>query len=202
MRTVIFGSGDIKDYNRVKDYIRPDDYIICADGGYDHTAAAGIRADMLIGDFDSIKKLPDNIKTVRYPQKKDLTDSELALKEAEALGSEEILLFGFTGDRADHTAANMLLLTRYGNAVIIDDNNEIRLLDGSLEIFGKVGQTVSIVPVCGDLKGVTTEGLEYSLNNETLYIGESRGVSNVMTAERAVIKCSCGKALVIKPSRV
>ncbi|MCD8390635.1 MAG: thiamine diphosphokinase [Firmicutes bacterium] len=212
MRTVIFGGGEIKDYGRVREYIQDGGYIICADGGYDHALAMGIKPDLLIGDFDSISAVPDDIKTVRYPVKKDMTDSEIALETAiktantesanAAAAKTEILLFGFTGDRADHTLANMLLLLKYKNAVIIDDNNEIRPLCGTLEINGRVGQTVSIIPVNGDLRGVVTEGLEYPLNGETLRIGESRGVSNVMTGDTASISCKEGQGLVIKVEKV
>ena len=199
-RSVVIGGGEIKDYERVKSYIEDNDYIICADGGYDHAAKMGLDADILIGDFDSISKVPDDIKKVQYPVRKDLTDSHIALEYAK--DSDEILLFGFTGDRYDHSLTNLLLLISYPNAVIIDDNNEIRLLRNELKIQGSIGQTVSIIPVNGDLEGVKTTGLEYPLNGETLYFSDSRGVSNVMTQNECQIYSEKGIALVIKVEKV
>ena len=198
MRAVIIGSGEIKDYEKAKKRINAEDYIICADGGYDHAVKMGIKPDILIGDFDSIEKVPDDIEQVQYPTRKDMTDSHIALELAKEKGYNEMLLLGFTGDRADHSLTNILMLINYPEAVIADDNNEIRLITDTAELCGNAGDTISIIPVCGDWEGITTTGLEYPLNDETLYLGDSRGVSNVMTAEKCMITCKSGIGLVIK----
>ena len=202
MRAVIIGSGEIKDYEKAKSRICAEDYIICADGGYDHAVKMGIKPDILIGDFDSIKQIPDDIEYLQYPTRKDMTDSHIAMDMAMEKGYNEMLLLGFTGDRADHSLTNILLLINYPDAVIADDNNEIRLIKDTVGLSGKVGDTVSIIPICGDLTGVTTTGLEYPLENETLYLGDSRGVSNVMTAEKCTVTCNGGVGLVIKVDKV
>ena len=37
-------------------------FIICADSGYDKALQAGIKPDLILGDFDSLENpLPDNI---------------------------------------------------------------------------------------------------------------------------------------------
>ena len=202
MRAVIIGSGEIKDYEKAKSRICAEDYIICADGGYDHAVKMGIKPDILIGDFDSIKRVPEDIEQVQYPTRKDMTDSHIALELAKENGYDEMLLLGFTGDRADHSLTNILLLINYPEAVIADDNNEIRLIKDAVELSGNIGDTLSIIPICGDLTGITTSGLEYPLDNETLYLGDSRGVSNVMTAEKCVITCKGGMGLVIRVDKV
>jgi thiamine pyrophosphokinase len=46
---------------------------------------------------------------------------------------------------------------------------------------------------------VTTAGLEYPLEAETLPAGVGRGVSNVFTAERAEITVTDGVVLVVRP---
>lgn len=202
MRAVIIGNGDIKDYEYIKSKIRGTDFIICADGGYNHAARMGIEPNVLIGDFDSAEGFENVRERIEYPVRKDCTDGELAAAYAVEKGCEELVFIAMTGDRLDHTIADILLLDRCKNGVLIDDNNEIYLLKDELTIKGKRGQTLSIVPVNGDARGLTTEGLEYPLSDETLYFASSRGISNVMTAEECRIKIKSGTALVIKVEKV
>lgn len=202
MRTVIIGNGAIGSYGYIKEKISESDYIICADGGYNHAKAMGIAVNLLVGDFDSIDDLPNNIEQIRYPVRKDVTDSHIALQRAREMGSEEIILLGFTGDRLDHTINNIMLLLEYREAVIIDDNNEIRILKDTVKLKGKKGQTVSIIPISSDLLNVTTKGLEYPLNSETLYLSDSRGISNVMTDNECEISIQGGLGLLIKVEKV
>lgn len=202
MRAVIIGSGSISDCEYIKSKLNKDDYIICADGGYDHAVRLGVEPDILIGDFDSVSELPKNTEKIKYPVRKDFTDGEIAVKYAAEHGFDEVLMLGMTGDRADHTITDILLLTQCKSGCVMDDNNEIYLLRGSVTVYGNIGDTVSIVPVGGDVCGVTTQNLEYPLDNETLYFGESRGVSNVMTANACTITAKSGIGLVIKVRNV
>lgn len=202
MRAVIICSGSIADYGYIKSKIHDGDYVICADGGYDHAVKMGIAPDILIGDFDSVSKLPENTEIIKYPKRKDFTDGEIAVKYAVENGFDEVLLLAATGNRADHTITDILLLTQCKNGCIIDDNNEIYLLRDNVTLSGRAGDTVSIVPVGGNVEGVTTQNLEYPLNGETLYFGESRGVSNVMTENTCVISAKKGLGLVIKVRNV
>lgn len=197
MRAVILGNGKINDYAKTAEMIRPDDYIICADGGYNHTERLGISADLIIGDFDSIKHLPEGIEKVKYPVRKDLTDGEFALLEAEKRNPERILMFGFCGDRADHMLTNILMLAEHTRASMADEKNEIFALTDKVEINGKCGKTLSIIPIKGDIDGITTEGLEYPLFDESLHFGKSRGVSNVIISDKCVISRKNGIGIIV-----
>lgn len=202
MRAVIIGNGDIKDYGYIKSKIKSTDFIICADGGYNHAVNMGINADVLIGDFDSALGIEDAQNKIEYPTRKDYTDGELAVDYALNHGYDDIVLIAMTGDRLDHTMADIFLLDKCPKGVLIDDNNEIYLAKDILSVEGKKGQTLSIIPINGDAEGVTTSGLEYPLDDETLYFGASRGISNVMLDEKCEIKIEKGTALVIKVERV
>ena len=198
MRAVIIGGGSISDYAYIKSKIKADDYIICADSGYDHAVKLGVKPNIIIGDFDSISQIPDDTDIIKYPVRKDFTDGELAVQYAVGHNFKDVLMLAVTGDRLDHTITDILLLTQCENGCVIDDNNEVYLLNGKLEISGKPGDTLSILPINGDLTCITTENLEYPLADETLYFGKSRGVSNVMTGDRCVITAKSGMGLVIK----
>ncbi len=51
-----FCGGEIVDYDRVRARIRQGDMLICADSGYRHAKIMGLRPDIVLGDFDSMKK--------------------------------------------------------------------------------------------------------------------------------------------------
>lgn len=198
MRAVIIGNGDIKNYDYIKNKINNSDFIICADGGYNHAVKLGIEPDVLIGDFDSAIGFESVKNRIEYPARKDYTDGELAVMYAADRGYEDIILIAMTGNRLDHTMTDIFLLDRCKKGILIDDNNEIYLLKDRLSVNGRKGQTLSIIPINGDACGVTTSGLEYPLDNEILYFGSSRGISNVMLEDKCEITINSGKALVIK----
>lgn len=203
MRAVIIGNGDIKDYEYISAKLRKSDYIICADGGYRHAKAMEIKPAVLIGDMDSInsdEKFDGDI--INLPVRKDFTDSEVCVKYVLLKDFDDILMLGFTGTRQDHTITNLMLLKQIADngkkAHIVDEHNEIYYTAQENIIYGKKGDIVSIIPFSGDLVGVSTSGLDYPLDNETLFFGESRGVSNVMTSNKCQITIQSGFGLIIK----
>lgn len=200
MKAVLIANGSISDYEGIKKYVVEGGTVICADGGYDHAKKIGIEPDVLIGDMDSIKSCGTDIKKIVYPKRKDYTDSELVLEYAVKNGFDRLVLLGFIGTRIDHTVTNLELLCKYENieAVMIDEHNEIRSLKKENILRGKKGDIVSIIPLGGDVSDVTTEGLEYPLEKETLFFSSGRGVSNVMTGSKCMISVGLGKGLIIK----
>ena len=196
MRGVIICGGNVGDY--IKNYVTTDDFVICADSGYDHAKRFGITPDIVIGDMDSTKftDIPEEKRV--YPVRKDYTDSELAIMYAEESEFDSVLLFGMIGTRMDHSLANIGMISRLENAVIIDENNEIYFAENEFSLDGKPGDIISIIPFSGELSGITTKGLDYPLENGTIKCGTSLGVSNVMTEERCHIKIEKGKALIIR----
>lgn len=196
MRAVVIGNGTIRNYEYMKKKLRSGDFIICADGGLRHARAMGISPDIAIGDFDSSEK-DDSVRSYVYPARKDFTDGELAVAYAAEQGYDEILLIGMTGDRLDHTLSDIFLMSRYPGTYLADDKNDVYILHSSLTICGCRGKTLSIIPICGDLCGITTSGLEWQLENDTLYFGTSRGNSNVIINESCTISVNSGTGLVI-----
>ena len=196
MRGIIICGGTVGEY--IKNYIKPDDFVICADSGYDHAKKFGIKADIVIGDMDSTKYGDISEEKMLYPKRKDFTDSELAIMYAEKKGFESVLLFGMIGTRMDHSLANIGMISRLKNAVIIDENNEICFAENEFSLNGKPGDIISIIPFWEDLFGVTTVGLDYPLVDGEIKCGTSLGISNVMTGDNCRIKIEKGKALIIR----
>ena len=71
----------------------------------------------------------------------------------------------------------------------------IYVINKSRTIQGAAGQTVSLIPIGGDACGVSTSGLEWPLGDETLFMGGSRGVSNLLLGEQALINVKDGTLL-------
>ena len=196
MTGVIICGGNVGEY--IKDYINAGDFVICADSGYDNAKRFGINPDIVIGDMDSTAYGDIAEEKRIYPKRKDFTDSELAIMYAMEKGFEKVLLFGMIGTRMDHSLANIGMLSRLKNAVIIDENNEIYFAERDLFLDGKPGDIISIIPAREDLFGVTTDGLDYPLEKGTIKFGTSLGVSNVMIKNTCRITIEKGAAFIIR----
>lgn len=209
MRAIIFANGQMNEKPDALEFISPDDLIVAADGGLSHCKTLGATPRIIVGDMDSAK-LPDlrrmeisNVEIVRSPRRKDETDLELALKKAVEKGADRILILGALGARWDMTFCNVLLLgAEFLNGIdvrIADGRTEIARVKGgqSVEFAGVPGDRLSIFPLRGEAEGVTLRGLEYSLNDETLPFGSTRGLSNVFKSESARISLKKGILVVL-----
>ena len=196
MRAVIIGNGDIADYEYIKSRLSQEDFIICADGGIRHTVGLGVKPNIVIGDFDSAAG-SEGVEKCVYPTDKDFTDGELAVSYAMENGYDEILMIAMTGKRLDHTLTNIFQLTRRSGISLVDENNEIFAVWDTLKICNRKEKTLSVIPVFGDLTGVTITGMKYPLNNETLYFAEGRGNSNVITEDECTISVKSGIGIVL-----
>jgi thiamine pyrophosphokinase len=203
-RAVIFANGVINNLDDALSLLLPGDILIAADGGGRHCRQLGLRPDILIGDFDSLDQ-PEleafqaaGAEIIRHPARKDYTDLELAIRHAQVIEVDEILVLGALGARWDQTMANLLLPAAADFAEtpirLMDGVQEVLLVRGGdeLEIRGQPGNTVSLIPLGNDARGITTHGLEYPLNNETLYFGATRGISNALLGQSASVKVEAG----------
>lgn len=208
MKALIFAGGHVKDYTSLKVYVKDVDFIICADSGTHHALKMGIKPDLIIGDLDSInsealaKVKEMGITVDKYPPEKDYTDTDLALRIAYEKGASEAILIGGIGSRPDHSLANILLTVQFNNmglkVKLVGENWEIFLIDKKAEILGKKGDLLSLIPISPQVTGVTTYGLYYSLQKDTLYLGQALGISNIFIKEKAVISIESGLLLAIK----
>ncbi len=182
--------------------------IVCADGGDRHLEAVGVMPDVVVGDMDSIRDETlrhyeeSGCRAMRYPRRKDETDTELALKEAFALDPAEVWIWGAMGRRLDHTLANLSLLAcglKRGIAVkLVDSWCEVFMVERKAVLDGRRGQTVSLFPVLQKAAGVTLRGFDYPLTNAEMDPGRPCGISNRLAADRGTIEIESGLLLVIR----
>ena len=210
-RIILFANGEYSSPEFYLSKVREEDFIICADGGTNTAFSLGIIPDLVIGDFDSVNtevlEILSEWKTefIRYPAEKDESDLELALMKASALQPKEIIIFGALGRRLDHIFANLMLLTVPLEAgvrsVILEEDYEIYLIEEEITLDQKEGSLLSLFPLTDKVVGVSTEGLKYPLDNEDLFLGPSRGLSNEFAAEKAKIRIRDGKLLIIQAKK-
>jgi thiamine pyrophosphokinase len=185
--------------------------VIAADSGAAWLTSVGATPDLVIGDMDSIEPelldrlARDGVAIERHPSAKDASDAELAVARAVADGADEIVMLGgLGGERLDHELANLLLLADPRWAAI-----RLRLVRGAttvrglhagqtLEVEGPAGSSVTLLPIGGDARGISTAGLRYPLTGETLRIGQSRGLSNEVERPPASVALEGGTLLVIE----
>ncbi|MBN1921889.1 MAG: thiamine diphosphokinase [Anaerolineae bacterium] len=200
MRIIIFANG-IMDHPRADAirWIGPGDVIVAANGGTRHALDAEVIPQHIIGDLDSLE--PELQAQLRasgtvfqtHPPAKDETDLELALLWAAEQPAETIVVLGALGGRPDQALANLLLL-----ALPALEGREVILAGGAWTIscirggetrvlHGSPGDTISLIPLGGDVHGVSTTGLAYPLRDETLHFGQARGVSNELACEEATV---------------
>lgn len=204
MRAIVFANGQRPSGPLPPWVFTPGALILAADGGAAHCLAHGLAPDVVVGDFDSLPPAElaslaaAGTEVLRHPRRKDFTDLDLALQLAVERGAEEVLVLGAFGQRWDMTLANVLLgvaphlaAARCG---FVDGSQVLWPLRGpaTLTITGRPGDTVSLIALCGDADGLTTAGLEWPLAGQTLVLGSTRGVSNVLVGDLATITLERG----------
>ena len=92
----------------------PGDLVLAADGGYRALYSLGYTPDLLLGDFDSLGDLPlpPDLPVLRFPARKDDTDTGLALRHGLDRGYRDFALYGCAGGRVDHLLANLQSMAR------------------------------------------------------------------------------------------
>jgi len=208
MKIAIVANGELENHPRLQTIWRNADLRIAADGGaLNAREHLGRAPHILIGDFDSLddptRAWCEDAHTefMQYPSAKDETDLELAIALAMTRGADEITILGAVGGRFDQMIANTFLLIKPARrqipARIAGTNFDAWIATQQATITGKIGEIVSLIPLTERVEGIVTRGLQYPLQNETLYLGSSRGVSNVLIAEHAEIVFDQGMVLVV-----
>jgi len=181
MACYIFGAGSFDGLDR-----RPakGDYVIAADGGYRWCLQEGIEPDLLLGDFDSLREVPDFPRILRVPVEKDDTDMMLAVKKGLALGQRTFHLYGgLGGTRTDHTIANLqtlLYLAVRGAQGYLYGRGEwyTAIRDGSADFPARPEGILSVFCMGAPASGVTIRGGQYPLEDACLTADFPLGVSN------------------------
>ncbi len=182
------------------------DFVVGVDGGTNVLYSCGIWPHLVIGDMDSIDVevlaacMKKGIEVLEYPSEKDETDLELAVREAIGMSPREIVCAGILGNRPDHTLANLQLLqvpAKQGIRVkCYFETGVLYAVNNALELEGKAGDTVSLLPITEKVTGITLEGFKYLLEDGEMISGSPLGISNELVGDRGAIRIKEGVLLV------
>ncbi|MBQ8814707.1 MAG: thiamine diphosphokinase [Lachnospiraceae bacterium] len=196
---VIVGAGNIAESEVI---VNPEDYVIGADGGMDYLKRHGIRADMALGDFDSLGYVPEHHNLVVHPVMKDDTDMMLAVKAGLARGYRKFRLYGGLGGRLDHTLANLqtlICLAEQGaEAQLIGEGVRITAIhNGKISFDASHEGIISVFCLSGKAEGVWIRGLKYPVEDVELTSDRPLGVSNEFVGVESEIGVRAGTLIIL-----
>jgi thiamine pyrophosphokinase len=160
-------------------------FVVVLDGAIHKVLNKQIKIDVLLGDFDQSLNIDEitsqqpDIEVVHTPDQ-NKTDLEKAIEFVIERGHKAANIVWATGKRADHSITNMTNMVRYKSQiklVIIDNHSKIFPINGSFEKWYPQKTPISLIPV-GEVLGITTSGLKYNLQDESLTLGFRTGNSN------------------------
>ncbi|WP_058301396.1 thiamine diphosphokinase [Gorillibacterium timonense] len=208
-RAVIFSGGELGAWALAE--IQPGDRLIGADHGAWFLVENGQTPDLSIGDFDSVsgtelRLIEEASRSMEAcdPIDKDYTDTEMAVERALADSPSSITLLGVLGTRFDHSLANVHLLVKCAergvSCRIVDAHNEVTLVQPGrpLTVTKNRFANVSLLPLTPQVTGITLSGFLYPLEEATLTMGQSLGISNVLNGDEGTVRTAAGLLLIIQ----
>ena len=199
---LILGNGEPPSRELINQFIGGDTLLLCADGGADTARRYDLVPDYIVGDLDSISRASsagvDPTHIIRVDADNTGTDIQKVLRHAVDLGISEAVLLGFTGGRTDHLLWNLSVFKTFAEQIalrIVDEYCDLRLIGQRIRFRATIGQKISLCPLNGPVDGITTTGLKFALQNESLVPGLRDGISNEVVGDIVEIEVERGDLL-------
>ncbi len=203
MRAFIFCGGEIFP-DTIEERAEDGDLVIAADSGYTNAKKMGAKIDLLVGDFDSMKDIPEDAREIfRVPAEKNATDTQLAVELALGRGADEIIIVGSTSGRFDHAASLLAILEDLWDkripAIVVNGHNRVRFLRNSgVIILRSQYKYFSVVALDEKVKGVSIDGAKYPLKNKEILRRNQFAISNEIVKNCALITVKKGAVYVVE----
>lgn len=188
-----FGAGTYYS-NEKADY--ENSFIIGVDAGIKEIEKRGLKADLIIGDFDSLGKNLSGENVIKLPCIKDDTDMIAAVKEGLKRGIKKFIIFGGTGGRIAHTLSNIDTLSYIaehgGTGFLCGEVEDITVVCKGIHFDTDFKGFISVFPHGGEAI-ISEKGLKYELDKKTLRADFPLGVSNEFLGKESEIIVHQGK---------
>ena len=187
------------------------DMLIAVDGGMEYCERLGLKPDLVLGDFDSVKEEqlaqiagwekqhPECV--IRLLPEKDDTDTLAAIRVALKRGYTDFLLYGATGGRRlEHTIANIqcLLFLRHHGAkgYLMDDRGICFVMENEEVCFpASMEGYLSLLSLGERAQGVNIRGMKWELDDYEITNDYPIGISNEFIGKEAVVSVRQGQLL-------
>ena len=180
------------------------DLQIAADGGANFLESHGLKPKIIIGDLDS---LDDQIRSgvspdsIVHVEEQHTNDADKAIRYCMEKGAKSVHLLGAAGKRLDQFLANLEVMHKYSSLLRIilwTETERMEFISGQWQESLEEGTVVSLLPLFGGAKGITTMGLTFPFHGESLEPGGIPcGVSNKVNLSPVKIDVSEGKLLLV-----
>ncbi len=197
-KCIIIGNGELGNDVIIKNN---DDLLIACDGGYDLIKNKRKDVDYIVGDMDSIKEVPKNIKTVQLNKVKDTTD----VFEAVKLGIEKqykvFYLYCCLGKRLEHSLANIQILLFIKKCdlkgFLIKNKQFFEVLSNETKELDKDCKGYFSLFSLSNKSTISITNAKYNLNRKVISNSFPLGIDNEFIGESVEIKVHKGDVLLI-----
>lgn len=173
MKAVILANGSFPTSPSLIEELRGAEFLAVCDGAVRHLQKLGVEPSVVIGDLDSIsQELKEKYAhKLIHIQEQESNDLSKAFYYCVGLGYDEFVILGATGEREDHTIANISLLFRFAkssqNIVMKSDFGSFSVYSLPCEVKSQKGNQISLFTSNPTL-ALTSSGLKYPLNSLSL----------------------------------
>jgi thiamine pyrophosphokinase len=195
-------------------------FLLAVDRGANDLYRHQIIPDLIIGDMDSINpEVHDHFREltriILYPEKKEATDTELALDWCSDNDFRDILIVNDLQGEFAHSLGVVMLLFKArerGIRAAIFTMRELVFLIPQIyqsngaascrrwSCRGRPRRRISLIPLSDSVKHISTSGLEYPLDKDELFRYATRGLSNVFVDGEIEICYEFGELLGVMES--
>jgi thiamine pyrophosphokinase len=196
---VILCNGQPPVRNQIVQSLKDANLFIAADGGGNTARDMNLSPDVVIGDLDSYHQKKSDPWEVIKKESQDVNDLEKALDHALQENITNAIVYGATGLRLDHTVKNLSVLkqyhSRFESLFFRDQFCDVMLIESPFIEELPLHTSVSLFPLSGVVSGITSKGLKYKLDNDTLENGVFDGSSNLTISSTIKITFESGDLL-------
>ena len=177
--------------------------VACSDGAFHYLKEKKFpldKLDFISGDFDSHLGNDEAIYHDRFifTPDQDKTDFHKSLEIIQERGITTVDVYGGSGGEMDHFLGNLTAAFLFKNHLEItfyDEFSTYFFAPKTLVLENVKGKTISLYPF-PLTENITTKGLNWPLNNESLDISKRIGTRNLASEETVVIHYGKGDLVV------
>ncbi len=198
---VILADGDFPHHAVPLDALRHAATIVCCDGAVEKLVRHGKQPDYIVGDMDSLSAaLQQQFAAIIHPSaEQETNDLTKAVQFCAGKGCDAVTILGATGDREDHSIANIALLADYAallQAEMITDHGVFTPVTESTSFESYPGEKISIFCLTPTTQ-VIAEGLKYP-TNKVIFDSWWKGTLNEAMGNTFSLHFKEGKVIVYR----